>query len=174
MSAKNVLRDFVGIAIFIDIETTGLKVTDSIIEIAAIRFENGKPIPPEATAINHITNDMVANAPDFKSIVPSLEKFVGNSNLLGQNLKFDLKFLYKNGYDYTKQNRKYYDTLEMAKEKLTKYDRRKPYDYEYDVDDYKLDTLCECYSIYRPDAHRALSDCLATGKLFLRMVEEEY
>ena len=60
-----------------DTETTGVSASkDRIVELAAIRFVDGVPtevfetfinpqreISPEASAINHITNEMVADAP---------------------------------------------------------------------------------------------------------------
>lgn len=176
--------------VVIDIETTGLKATEKIIEIAAVRYEYfkpvevfttllnpEKPIPSEATKINHITDSMVSDKPTFKSIIPALEEFVGKSDIIGQNLPFDLKFLYRYGYDFTKANRKYYDTLDIAKSKLKKFDERKyernP-DFEYDVDDYKLGTLCEYYNIDQEQAHRALGDCYATAQLFEAMLRNEY
>ena len=72
--------------IAIDVETTGLKpATDRIVSVSAIRFEDWEPIeffytlvnpqtsiPVEATKINHITDNMVANAPTFPQVAESL------------------------------------------------------------------------------------------------------
>jgi DNA polymerase III epsilon subunit family exonuclease len=177
--------------VVIDIETTGLKTnSDKIIEVSAVRYEffkpkevfttlldPQKPIPQEASKINGITDSMVQGKPTFKSIIPALEEFIGASDLLGQNIMFDLKFLYHYGYDFTKNKRKYYDTLDIAKSKLKKFDERKyernP-DHEYDVDDYKLGTLCEYYGVEQIDAHRALGDCYATAQVFEAMLKNEY
>ena len=46
-------------------------------------------------------------------------------------------------------------------------------DKDYDVYDHKLGTLCEYYHIFQPDQHRAVADAFATGKLFLKLVEEK-
>ncbi|MEI8124716.1 MAG: exonuclease domain-containing protein, partial [Parachlamydiaceae bacterium] len=65
--------------IFYDTETTGIRAEkDRVIEIAAYdpmndrSFERlvnpGCPIPAEATAIHHISNEMVADAPSFDVI----------------------------------------------------------------------------------------------------------
>ena len=62
--------------IYYDTETTGIKAEkDRVIEIAAFdpvqdrTFEAlvnpGMPIPAEASAVHHITDDMVADSPDF-------------------------------------------------------------------------------------------------------------
>ncbi len=56
--------------IFLDTETTGVEVKDKIcalgiIEDSALHFElinPGKKIPPSASAIHHITNEMVKEA----------------------------------------------------------------------------------------------------------------
>lgn len=176
--------------VVIDIETTGLKLTNKIIEVSAIRYEDfepvqafttllnpNTPIPKEVSQINNITDEMVADSPNFKQIIPALADFIGDSNLLGQNILFDLRFLYKYGYDFTTVNRKYYDTLECAKSKLKRYDQRKDLNedyYDFDVIDYKLDTLCEYYDILRNNSHRSLSDCLATAKVFKKILENEY
>ena len=47
------------------------------------------------------------------------------------------------------------------------------YDSDYDVENYKLETLCDYYKITIANAHRADADALATGDLFLRLVEEK-
>ena len=75
----------------------------------------------------------------------------------------------------TNTNRKYYDTLDIAKHTLKKvknkwdkdlYCYMPDTDSDYDVDDYKLETLCSYYGIVLVDAHRAENDALATGVLF--------
>jgi DNA polymerase III epsilon subunit-like protein len=80
-----------------------------------------------------------------------------------------LRFLYKNGFDFQDQKRKYYDTLEIAKSKLKRY---RDENHDYDVYDYKLETLCDFYGIKIKDAHRSLSDCYATAKLFINLLDE--
>lgn len=167
--------------VVIDIETTGVKTSCEIIELSAIRFFEFEPveafstlikpsctIPIEATEINGITNEMVSDSPSIKEVMPAFVKFVGKSNLLGHNLPFDLKFVYKYGFDFFAQKRKYYDTLEISKAKLKK-DRNDGSD--YDVTDYKLTTLCNYYDIFRNNAHRSLSDCYATALLFAKLLD---
>lgn len=182
--------DRIGSFVVIDTETTGLSSTkDNLIEVAAIKFEDwtpvekfhtlinpGKHIPEDASAINNITDEMVADAPTFSQIIDSLDSFIGKSNIVGHNLPFDLKFLYRYGFDFTTKKRYYYDTCEIAKKTLKKPKMKwdKEYEeyvindnYDYDVEDYKLTTLCDYYKI-RDDlfAHRAISDAFATGNLF--------
>lgn len=179
-----------------DTETTGLAPSkDRIIELAAIRFVDGQPvewfetlvnpekeIPTEATAVNGITNEMVVDAPTISQILPSFEEFVGSSSLVAHNLEFDLKFIFYSGSVITDSKRKYYDTLEQAKKILKKpkmkYDKEYDiydvdYESDYDVEDYKLETLCDYYMITIPEQHRAYADAYATGILFGSLVEEK-
>ena len=64
--------------LIVDTETTGLRASDRACDIALVRFERGKqvaavdslinplmPIPAEASAIHHITDDMVTDAPSM-------------------------------------------------------------------------------------------------------------
>lgn len=175
----NDYKDFVSI----DIETTGLSVHSNILEISAIRFRDFKPVEKFATfvnpeksitekitSINHITNDMVSGAPKIFELCEPLISFVGDDNIIGYNLDFDLSILLANNVDFYCRKRKYYDVLKLAKSRL-----KKAYmnystgsindDREYDVENYQLATVCNYYQIIFP-AHHAGCDALATGKLF--------
>lgn len=180
----NSLGDFVAV----DVETTGLKATCSIIEIAAVRFRNWTPvesfttllrptkdIPEAATLINGITNEMVEGKPHFRQIATQLVDFIGSDSIVGHNLGFDLKFICRYA-DLTSTKRKYYDTLAISQRTLKKV--RQKWDKELecympdyddcnaDVDDYKLETLCRFFAIPDLTMHRAESDAFLTGVLF--------
>lgn len=171
------IKDFV----VVDVETTGLSaVSNEIVDVAAIRFRNFVPvekfetlcfpkhgIQPEAARVNGITSEMVEGKPHFRAIAKNLQDFIGNDNLVGHNLKFDLRFIEKNGVDITAEKRKYFDTLELSKTVLKK--NRYKNDGEWisgDVDDYKLSTICFALGIMNRESHRAFGDALAAGKLF--------
>lgn len=186
---KRTNYDKLGDFVVIDTETTGLSaLKEEIVEICALRFRNfepvecfttlckpSKPISPSAAAVNGISEDMVYDKPHFREIVEDLNRFIGKDTIVGQNLPFDLKFIVNQGFDLLSEKRKYYDTLILAKKKLKarkkKYDRELHEwiyfdDFDYDVDNYKLGTLCDYYGIPLVNAHRALADCYATGLLF--------
>lgn len=161
--------DKLGTFVVIDTETTGLSPgKDEIIEVAAVLFLNWRPnikfetlikpkkdVPYNITSLTGISSKMLLDSPTFDQILKSLYDFVGNYNIVGHNLDFDLRFLYKNGLDIFVRKRKYFDTLELSRRTLK------------DVENYKLDTLCNYYKIRdNSGSHRALSDCLATGYLF--------
>ena len=181
--------------VVIDTETTGIKIAGNyIVEISAIKYESWfspsscfttlikprNPIPPEASAVNHITDEMVADSPAFSDILDSFNAYISGCNIVGHNLAFDLKFMYVLGFDIP-EDVKFFDTLELAK-RVLKTERSEEYDHhehtykaveDYDVEDYKLETLCSYYGIYREDAHRSLSDCYATAKLFKDLIEDK-
>lgn len=89
----------------IDLETTGVDPkTSGIVELGLEIFVPGKPvkeyrtlvnplmpIPAGATAIHHITNEMVADAPTFMQLSDNLLKGLGDCDLAGYNVWFDIR-----------------------------------------------------------------------------------
>lgn len=173
--------------VVIDIETTGIAVSNSIIEISALKFEDFKPkelftslvkpqkkISEESISINGITNEMTENAPTFNQIALAFSEFIAGYNIVGHNLPFDMKFLFVKGIDFSLKC-KYYDTLDIAHKTIKKYnDRMRDYETIRDsITDYKLDTLLDYYGIERNVSHRSSSDCLATGYLFYELINDK-
>lgn len=163
--------------VFLDVETTGFAPSkEDIVEVSAIKFDRGmvpvscfttlckprKPIPAAASDVNHITDDMVADAPEFRQIAPALTEFLRGCHLCGHNLDFDLRFIFAHGAEIPTGVR-FYDTLDLAQLTIKK----------SDIDNYKLETLCFYYGILRGSAHRSLSDCLATAKVFTYIVKDK-
>lgn len=94
--------------VFFDLETTGVSFSeDRIVDVALIKrrpsgdeesFESlvnpGMPIPSEATAIHHITNEMVKDAPSFAQLAPKLLEVFEGSDIGGFGVsRFDLPML---------------------------------------------------------------------------------
>lgn len=162
-------------AIFYDTETTGIKAErDRIIEIAAYdplndrTFEQlinpGSPIPAEASAIHHITDEMVANAPTFGEVAQAFCKFCeGDVVLIAHNNDaFDYHFLKA---EFTRSNVempswKFFDTLKWARR------------YRSDLPRHTLQFLREIYGIAANNAHRALDDVVVLHKVFCNMVDD--
>ena len=157
--------------VVVDLETTGLSpFYDKIIEIAAVKVTDGKPaetfstlvdpktrISSEITALTGISNDMVKGAPDISKAMPEFLKFAGDSALLGHNIiRFDLRFL----QNYAPMENYCIDTLNLAQH------------LKADFGGFSLTALCGHYGVINDNAHRALSDCLATHEVYLRLKDE--
>ncbi len=90
-----------------DLETTGTKPsTDSIVEVGAVLFDGdralkgygalvdpGVPIPPDASAVNGITDKMLQGKPKITEVLPEFAAFCGDLPLVAHNAPFDYKFL---------------------------------------------------------------------------------
>ena len=157
-----------------DLETTGLDFEkDEIIEIGAVKIIDGviketfwcfvkpsKPIPAEASAINNITNEMVASANTINQVLPDFFKFTRGAALVGHNaIEFDCKFIDANakrlGYNFDNPK---YDTLMMARAKLS------------NLRHHNLKTVCGYLGISLVGAHRAINDTVATAEVFLKLL----
>lgn len=94
--------------IFFDLETTGVNFqTDRIVELSYIKvYPNGteesrtirvnpeRPIPAEATAVHHITDDDVRNERPFKEVAREIARTFTGCDIGGYNSnKFDLPLL---------------------------------------------------------------------------------
>lgn len=172
--------------ITIKVDTTGISNNDRICRVTALKFSNFKPIErfyvvvnpyqnisEEATRIHSITNEMVKNAPQFKSIIESLDNFIGSYNLVGHNIMFHLRHLFIEGYDFTNTKRKYYDTYCMAQKKIPKYDKYHP-NRNFYVYDHTLGSISDCYDIILEKTRGSISECMVIGLVFERMIIEEY
>lgn len=93
---------------FIDLETTGINLgSDRIVEIAIVKImpdgtrlvkrkliNPEMPIPPQSTEIHGITNEMVKDAPTFRSAANEIKQFLDYCDISGYNSnKFDIPLL---------------------------------------------------------------------------------
>lgn len=171
------LKDFVSI----DLETTGLlPKEDRIIEIAAVRFRNGKEtavyhsylnpgreVPMRITELTGITADMVKDAPQFADVCNEILDFIGDDVLMAHHISFDFAFLKRAVLNSisSKQaktagfEKKGIDTLKIARYFLPELESR------------SLSALCKHFN-FTIDAHRAEEDARATAQLYMKMLEE--
>lgn len=162
----------------VDTETTGLNPeTNKIIEIAAIKFINFKPVEVFGTYLDPkrkipavveektgITNDIVEGSPTFPQILESFKDFIKGYNIIMHNARFDLSFLYNRGCCIDCQNQPVYDTLTLAKKHLKDSNGEK-------YPSYALESICWRYHIHPTGTHGAESDALAAGLLFNEIVK---
>ncbi|MBR7487277.1 3'-5' exonuclease, partial [Klebsiella pneumoniae] len=52
-----------------------------------------RPIPPEVTKINNITNEMVADAPAWREVFPAALKIIRKHKWLAWNSSFDARLM---------------------------------------------------------------------------------
>ncbi len=160
--------------VIIDTETTGLRSgVDRVIEIAAVRVQNGKAVdafqtllnpqrslPPFIVKFTGITPDMLRDAPLAATIFSDFLQFISGATLVGHNLGFDLNFLAHEarllGKTFPLDG---LDTIPLARRLLPGLKR------------FKLDYVAEYLHIPATQRHRALGDAKVTAAVFLKMLE---
>lgn len=161
--------------IYYDTETTGVRVDkDRIIELAAhdpvlnrsfeMFINPGIPIPPDATAIHHISDEMVASAPSFGAVMTEFISFCSGDVVLiaHNNDNFDMPFI---RHECTRNavqlpEWKFLDSLKWARR------------YRPDLPRHTLQFLREMYGIAANNAHRALADVVVLQQVFENMVDD--
>lgn len=165
------LNKYVPDYIVFDLETTGISIqTDSIIEISAVKVEEGRitgeystlvnphrHIPPAATAVNGITDKMVENAPELREAMEGFLDFVKDGILVGHNIHtFDTNFVYDAAMLLFQKELKndYVDTLYLARKCLPQ------------LKHHTLGDISAYFGISTKGAHRALNDCVMNQKCY--------
>lgn len=150
----------------LDLETTGLSPQyDEIIEICAIKIDSGKEIErfqtlvkPEneideyISELTGITNELVADAPHIKDVLPSLIDFLSDWVIVGHNVNFDINFVYDNCLEYMNSYFKndFVDTMRLSRKVVLA------------LKHHRLEDLVKYFNIEIEGAHRAAYDCTAT------------
>lgn len=161
-----------------DTETTGLLPSqgDQIVQIAAVRCVNGRRleterfeslvnpgrrIPAASTAVHHVTDAMVADAPGIEVAGRRFHDFARGAVLVAHNAPFDLEFLRRNekgiGHRF---DHPVLDTVLLSAILFG----------QHEV--HTLDALTERLGIVIPPEarHTAMGDTLATAEAFLKML----
>ena len=156
-----------------DIETTGFSsVTNHIIEIGAVKVENGKivdrfstyvnpqePIPYRITKLTTITDADVMDAPTINQVLPEFFAFCEGCVLVAHNASFDTGFIKENArklelpYAYT-----HVDTLAMARVLLPQLAK------------FTLDHVAKTVGVSLENHHRAVDDAEATAEIFEKFI----
>lgn len=170
MAGKRIVQYIPDYVVF-DLETTGISpMRDEVIEISAVKVRDGKiadtfstlvnpgrSIPKAASSVNHITNDMVADAPNMQEALQKFIDFVSTDVLVGHNIHaFDMKFIQRDAKRYfdKEMENDYIDTLQMARKCLPQ------------LAHHRLVDLSEYFHFSTEGAHRALCDCMMNQKCF--------
>lgn len=159
-----------------DIETTGAASQGAkITEIAIFVFDGEKivdefvslinpgiPIPSIIVGITGITDDMVANAPQFHEVAKRIVEITDGKIFVAHNVDFDYNFIrheYKMlGYNYVRDK---LCTVKLSRKIIPGYPS------------YSLGNLCRSLNIEIKGRHRAAGDALATTKLFELLLQND-
>ncbi|GIM48146.1 DNA polymerase III subunit epsilon [Collibacillus ludicampi] len=160
--------------VVLDFETTGFSPKrDQIIEIGAIRIENGiitdtfhtliQPgckIPQVISDLTGIRDEDLSEAPGIEDVLPDLLRFLDGAVVVAHNASFDLGFLNhtleENGY--LPYSGWYIDTAELAQILWPR------------ETSYALEALSRNHGLHHERPHRALSDAKVTAEIFLRLM----
>ena len=165
------LNQYISDYVVFDLETTGVRPDfDEIIEISGIRVREhkvveefstlvnpGMHIPSAASKVNHITDDMVAEAPEIAKVLGEFLEFVGSDILVGHNIHtFDLNFICRAAMRIfgVEVGNDYIDTLYMARKCLPQ------------LSHHKLSDVADYFHISTAVAHRELADCAMNQKCY--------
>lgn len=166
--------------IVLDTETTGLNAAeDELLQVSIIDNEGtvlfDSYIRPtqhtewaEAERVNHITPEMVADAPTIAEVMPEINDiFKRYDKIVGYNLKFDKAFLENKGAEFL--NAEYADVMKMFAPIYGEWnDQRGSYKWQ------KLTTAADYYGYdwsEHKEAHNSLGDCYATLHVYKEINE---
>ena len=159
-----------------DVETTGFLVgVDQITEIAAVKFEEGRPtsvyttlinpkknIPVKVKQITGITDEMVKNKPTIDQVLDEFAKFCGKEPLVAHNAPFDFEFLTSDikKFESKAPQGLIFDSCAMAR-------------YVFPgLLNYKLGTLVNYLHISSSEFHRAQEDACYCGHLMVHIYKK--
>ncbi|MDO5612168.1 MAG: 3'-5' exonuclease [Paracoccus sp. (in: a-proteobacteria)] len=159
-----------------DTETTGLSPSDRIVQIAGVRIARGRltgerfdtlvnpgrAIPPASTAVHHVTDEMVADAPDMTAALNAFHHFAEGAVLVAHNAPFDMGFLRSAAPETGAHfDNRVLDTVLLS---AMVYGQSAVH---------TLDALTDRLGIVIPpeDRHTAMGDTVATAQAFLRLIE---
>lgn len=160
----------------VDIETTGTNASYNCITEVAIYVHDGekivdewhslinpmREIPPFIVQMTGISNDMVANSPEFADVANEIYSILHDKIFVAHNAGFDYGFLkshlLENGYDLT--------TKKLCTVRLS----RKIFP---GFKSYSLGKLSDSLGVVLENRHRAQGDALATAKIFSMLLAND-
>ncbi len=168
--------------VVIDTETTGVGEGHKVLEIAAVRFEQGRivaeyaalldpgrDIPAEATAVHGITAEMVAGKPALCDVAHEIARIAQDAAPCAYNAPFDRNLLHASisgtdcpAFDPSVSWIDVY--VIVGSPRIDKYVKGKGR--------LKLSNVCARHGVELNGAHRALGDARATGLLLHRLYDK--
>ena len=160
----------------VDIETTGTNATYNCITEVAIYVHDGdkivdewhslinpmREIPPFIIQMTGITNEMVADAPEFADVAEEIYTMLHDKIFVAHNAGFDYGFikshLLENGYELKSKK---LCTVRLSRKIFPGFKS------------YSLGRLCESLGVQIENRHRAAGDALATAKIFGLLIQKD-
>ncbi len=157
-----------------DLETTGFSPTENkIIEIGAVRVEQGKivdrfstfvnpqvPIPYRIEQLTSIGDSMVMDAPTISEILPKFLDFCQGAVMVAHNASFDMSFIEENcRREGLEREFTAVDTVALARVLLSQLNR------------FKLDTVAKAVGVVNAHHHRAVDDAECTALIFEKFIK---
>ncbi len=157
--------------IYIDVETTGLEQNDRLCAVGLILFDEEvityqelikppKKMRPEASAINHITDEMLKKKKSFEDskINEILEKYNRTeTTFIGHNIAFDIAMLKKEGFVFQGA---FIDTLKCTRALIQECEQFSLQYLRYELKLYKDEKKVADELTIELQAHEVLSDAL--------------
>ncbi len=169
--------DYAEKPIYIDTETTGTGPIDRIVEIGVIDHDGAvllstlvnplMPIPPGATAVHHITDADVANAPTWAEVWAQLEPILKGRRICIYNAEYDTRMIVQScktaGLPVPNLSNSFCAMLLYAQFYGAWNARYGSFKWQ------TLSAAAEQCSITIENTHRAVDDCQLTRKVMLHM-----
>ena len=162
-----------------DLETTGFNAggTDSIIEIGAVKINNGeiidrfdelinpgRKLPAKIIELTNITDDMLQDKDTEENAIKRFKKWVGDLPMVAHNAKFDVSFIAMahSKYNLGSFTNTVIDTLELSRTLDTGYAR------------HSLSALVKRYDVPWDESahHRGDYDAEGTALVFHKMLKK--
>lgn len=159
--------------VVLDLETSGTDPKrDDIIEVAMIRYEDGKEVdryeslikvpyklPKIITIITSITDeDIEKDGKDKNEVFDRISEMLNGAYMIAHNINFDAGFLKEKGVDLNVLG--FIDTIPLAQVMIP------------EATSYSLEALSDDLNIKHVNKHRAMGDVEATLSLFHHLCEK--
>ena len=142
----------------VDLEATSASSTACIIQVGIVIMQNGRVIDEFASDVNP---QQLAQAPDFSEIARTIFELIEDCIFVAHNVKFDANLLaealFMEGFELRTPR---VDTVELAQV------------FYPTLEQYNLSYLSRVLNLDLAQAHTAIEDARATGKLLLHLMDK--